>query len=74
MQHSREMIASRYKAWADSPRDTQEEAAHRDELWNLYCDARDGLPDGVTAGKEFQPCRTEVGERVPHRRNLALVT
>lgn len=74
MKHSREVIIARYKAWAESPRDTHEEIEHRNSLWNLYCDARDGLPDGVTAGKQFQPCSTEVGERVPHRRNLALVT
>lgn len=67
MQHSREVIAARYKAWAASPRGTQEEAEHRDLIWNAYCDARDGLPDGATAGKQFQPCQTEVGERVPHR-------
>lgn len=67
MNRSREVIATRYKAWADSPRDTHEEIEHRDSLWNLYCDARDGLPDGVTAGREFQPTRSEVGERVPHR-------
>lgn len=67
MKRTREDVFARYKAWADSPRFTREEADHRDILWNLYCDARDGLPDGVTAGKQFQPCRSEVGERVPHR-------
>lgn len=67
MKRSREVIAARYQVWAESPRETREEIEHRDLLWNLYCDARDGLPDGVTAGKEFQPCRAEVGERVPHR-------
>lgn len=44
-------IQERYDAWSKLPAIEPIHFPRRNEAWDLYCDARDGLPDGATAAK-----------------------
>lgn len=45
------LIAERYQTWSKLPSGDLHEMHARDAAWNLYCDARDGNPDGTAADK-----------------------
>lgn len=43
------LIQKRFDEWSKLPTTTTADHFARAQAWNLYCDARDGLPDGTTA-------------------------
>ena len=46
-------IARRFTAWASLPTQSDRCLMLRNDAWNAYCDARDGLPEGTSAGRSL---------------------
>ena len=46
--YEHEEIARRFTAWAELPTHNEKAILARNDAWNTYCDARDGLPAGTS--------------------------
>lgn len=48
-----EVIVERFLVWSQLPTDNDRQIMLRNQAWNEYCDARDGLKPGASAARSW---------------------